>query len=252
MARMRVINFSSATLTLIAVNVFVFLLQLIPGFGALFQLQVPQVFSEPWRLVTSMFMHGGFSHIFFNMYALMIFGPLIESRIGPNRFYKYYFLAGIVAAVAYVVQAFVISSSTPAVGASGAIMGIIGMVIMLFPNMQVLLFFFIPMSMRTAGIIFAAIDILGFVGIGTPGVANIAHLAGLAVGLALGYYIKKKRLTYQSKFSRMGGAYTFGSSSAYGARKQSATGSRSQKKTDAKTIELNQNDIDDYFKYGKL
>ncbi|MBW2998936.1 rhomboid family intramembrane serine protease, partial [Candidatus Woesearchaeota archaeon] len=144
---------------LLGINALVYLIQLfVPKFNELFALDSSVVWSEPWRIITSMFMHSTMTlnHLLFNMYALFLFGTLIEQAIGTKRFLRLYFISGIVAGVVF-------SIFTPgvAVGASGAIMGILGITIMLFPKMKVLFFFVIPMSMRTAGIIFALIDILG-------------------------------------------------------------------------------------------
>ncbi|MGM5484791.1 MAG: rhomboid family intramembrane serine protease [Nanobdellota archaeon] len=176
----------NAVLPLIGINVFIFLLQsAIPGFNELFVLTKGSLFTEPWRIITSMFMHANFTHILFNMYALFIFGPLVEQKVGTKKFLQAYFTAGILAGI---VSSFIYSS---ALGASGAIMGIIGMVIILFPHLQVLLFFVVPMSMRVAGIIFALIEIFGlFV---PSGIANMAHLVGLATGILFSLRFSKSK-----------------------------------------------------------
>ena len=126
------------------------------------------------------------------MYALLIFGPLVERRVGSKKFLTAYFLSGIIAALSAVFF------YPAALGASGAIMGIIGMVIIFFPDLPVLLFFVFPTTMRVAGIIFAMIDIF-FIFV-PNGVANIAHLGGLLTGLIFGYHLNKGKLKRGKKF----------------------------------------------------
>jgi len=219
----------SGALTIIGITALVFILQLIfgNGFTEAFLLNSAEVWSRPWILITSMFLHADPSHFLFNMYALFLFGPLIESRIGTKRFYLIYFLSGIIAALAS------IFFYDKALGASGAIMGILGVTIMLMPDLQVLFLFFVPMSLRTAGIIFALIDIFGvFV---PSNVANIAHLAGLSTGLIYGYFLLRKKKAYQAKFE-----------------KPPTTQTKFKSKKNNKSIELSEDEIQEYIKNGKL
>jgi hypothetical protein len=218
-----------AAISIIVINVVIFMAQMVLGswFIEMFLLVSAEVVQRPWILLTSMFLHADPAHLLFNMYALFIFGPLIEQRIGAKRFLIAYFASGLLAA------ALSTFFYTRALGASGAIMGILGITIVLMPDLRVLLFFAIPMSLRTAGIIFAAIDIIG---VFTPGggVANIAHLVGLGVGLLYGYYLLRQRKGYQKRFMRH----------SYAAQPRRAAASS--------TIELSQEDIDDYLKHGRL
>lgn len=182
---------------LVTLNIIFFILQIIlskHGFTESLMLVPGDILVRPWIIITSMFLHGGATHLFFNMYVLLLFGNLIEQRIGSKRFLILYFVSGIVAAFTYSF----FKPEFPALGASGAIMGIIGVTIMLLPHLKVLFLFFIPMSMRTAGIIMALIDLFGLF----PGVAGTAHLGGMACGLIFGYYFKKQRKTFHKKFSR--------------------------------------------------
>ena len=223
------------TLKLLAINVVIFLVQaIIPKFTEMFALVSSEIATRPWTLLTSMFLHGGFAHLLFNMYALFLFGSLIERKIGSKRFLGVYLISGILASLIFAL-------ATPegvAVGASGAIMAVLGLVIMLLPDLQVLFFFVIPMSMRTAGIIFALIDLVGFVSGGT-GIAHIAHLAGLACGLAFGYYLKKKKKQFGRNFGKKGRQYR-------------QSNRRSPYYDNERTIELSKDDIDNYFKYGRI
>ena len=118
---------------------------------------------------------------------------MIEQRIGSKRFIMVYFASGLV-------SAFAASFFYGAVlGASGAIMGILGVIIILLPEMQVLFFFIVPIRIWIAAIIIALIDIFGI--FYPAGTANIGHLAGLGTGLLYGLYFKKIKMKFQKKFS---------------------------------------------------
>ena len=180
---------------IVIANIIAFIFQqLSPGFQEIMLLDSKLVFEEPWRLITHLFVHGSFFHIFFNMYVLFMFGTLVENRIGSKRFLFVYFLSGILAGLAFSL----IHPASMGLGASGAIMAVLGIVIIQFPHLKVLFFLVIPMSIRTAGIIIAMIDIFGLISPTQTGIAHISHLVGLACGLAYAYFlpkinIKKKR-----------------------------------------------------------
>jgi len=240
---------ASPVLVLLGLNILFFVLSaLIPDMTKLFMLVPSKVVAgEVWRIFTSMFLHAGFAHILFNMYALIIFGPLIEAKIGRKRFWIAYFLAGLIAALAYIAYSFALGTpDAAAVGASGAIMGILGLVILLLPHLQVLFFFIIPMSMRTAGIIFAAIDIIGLFN-PASGIAHVAHLGGLIFGLLFGWYLLKKKKLFTQQFANKSFHVHLNPSGT--TKKQS---SKKNSEDYAKTIELTKGELDDYFKYGKL
>ncbi len=220
-----------AVVVLILINIVMFFFQVTAGdwFTEAFVLLQGSLFSEPWRILTSMFLHGSPIHLFFNMYVLFIFGSLVESRIGTKRFLGVYFAAGILAGI---LGSFLYPA---ALGASGAVMGVIGMVILLMPNLQVLLFFIIPMSMRTLGILIVLIDLLGLFGFQVfgPNIAHAAHLAGLAVGFGYAKFLLRKKQEYTERFSIPAG------------KKK-----RGKKKRD--DLELDDEEIDYYIKYGRL
>jgi uncharacterized protein len=197
MRKLMRLNFS-VVIPLIIVNIVVFFLQSVlgEGFTNTFALSQFDLFRAPWTLLTSMFMHANAMHLFFNMYVLLIFGPLLESKIGPLKFSAGYFATGLFAAI--ITQFFY----PQALGASGAIMGIMGMIMILIPNLQVLFFFFIPMPLWVAGIMIALIDLLGVFGVGILGVANLAHLAGLALGLIIGRLFKQATGRFYRKFEK--------------------------------------------------
>jgi len=174
-------------LNLIIINVLVFLAQMFLdkslGITELFALYpYDSGFFKPYQLVTHMFTHGGFMHILFNMYALWMFGTALERVWGPKRFLIFYLICGLAAGVA---QLFL--SDAPAVGASGAIMGLLAGFAYLFPNTE----FFIlpipfPIKAKYMVAIYAAIDLFGgFHPGGTDNIAHFAHLGGLIMGFIL-------------------------------------------------------------------
>lgn len=136
---------------------------------------------EPYQLVTHMFLHGGFLHILFNMYALWMFGSVLEKIWGPKKFLIFYFVCGLAAGLA---EAFFVSGG-PAIGASGAIMGLLAGFAYTFPNTQFyILPFPFPIKAKWMAAIYAGIDLFGGFA-GGDDIAHFAHLGGLAMGFIL-------------------------------------------------------------------
>jgi membrane associated rhomboid family serine protease len=137
---------------------------------------------EPYQLVTHMFAHGGFGHIFFNMFALWMFGSVLEKVWGAKRFLIFYIVCGLAAGLT---QMFFVRSGA-AIGASGAIMGLLAAFAYTFPNTQ---FYMLPIPFpikaKYLAAIYAAIDLFGGFSGGTDNVAHFAHLGGLAMGFIL-------------------------------------------------------------------
>ena len=138
-----------------------------------------------WQLVTYQFLHGGLWHLFFNMFALWMFGMELENKWGSARFAIYYLLAGIGAGLTQLFISPMFGPTGPTIGASGAIYGILLAFGMTFPNRPIFMFpFFIPIPAKIFVIIFAAIELFsGFSG--GDGVAHFAHLGGALTGLLL-------------------------------------------------------------------
>jgi len=133
-----------------------------------------------------MFLHGDFAHLFFNMFALLMFGISLENRIGSDRFVAVFFLAGIVGSIGYLVTAS--NPNIPALGASGAIYGILGALAVLRPFMMVWMGG-IPMPMIVAAFFWVGIEFLGmFV---PSGIAHSAHLGGIFAGILYGIYLRR-------------------------------------------------------------
>ncbi|MDE3214621.1 MAG: rhomboid family intramembrane serine protease [Bacteroidota bacterium] len=174
-------------LNLIIINVIVFVAQMaldgpdhvLTNFLALYPIN--SGFFKPYQLVTHMFAHGGFLHILFNMYALWLFGSVLERIWGPKKFLIFYFICGLAAGLT---QAFLVSNA-PAIGASGAIMGLLAAFAYTFPNTEFFILPFpFPIKAKYMAAIFAALDIFGGFS-GGDDIAHFAHIGGLVMGLIL-------------------------------------------------------------------
>ena len=168
-----------------------------PLMARLFALNPITFITKPWQLVTYMFMHGGFGHLFFNMYTLYIFGSVLERIWGTKKFLLFYFVTGIGAALVHILVQYLTGSFALTVGASGAIYGILMGYAVLYPD-SIMTLIFPPISLKAKWfvLIFAAIEL--FLGVtGTQaGVAHFAHLGGLIFGYLLMLYWKKKHRLY--------------------------------------------------------
>ncbi|MFH1473321.1 MAG: rhomboid family intramembrane serine protease [Candidatus Aenigmatarchaeota archaeon] len=177
-------RFNWFAITLVIICVAVFVLQISnEAITDQYLLESSDVFSRPWILVTSIFLHGSIEHLFYNMFALALFGSILERIIGGKKFLVLYFLAGIIAGLG------TIPFYEASLGASGAIMGILGTLAVLRPGMRVYISY-VPMPMAAAVVVWAAGDLIGF--FAPSNVANAAHLFGLGFGLIIGFYLKKK------------------------------------------------------------
>jgi len=207
------------TYALIALNVAVFLYQVSLGARADQQLvftfgmipaRVPLAFTSPnvtlqaafLPLFTSIFLHGGWLHLIGNMWFLWIFGDNIEDRFGHLRYLLFYMICGVGAGLTH--AAFNLSSRIPSVGASGAISGVMGAYIVLFPRSRVLtliplLFFFFTVQLPAAIILGYWFLIQFLSGLGslpvTPGagVAFWAHVGGFVLGILLSGWGRRPR-----------------------------------------------------------
>lgn len=175
-------------------------------------------FFSPYQILTHIFMHGSFFHLFFNMYTLWIFGGVLENLWGSKKFFIYYLVTGIGAAllhefVMYIqvsslqagleagsqvaMQAYYQIMATPTVGASGAVYGLLLAYGMIFPN-NIMQLIFPPIALKAKWfvLIFGGIEL--FLGITNSGgnIAHFAHLGGMLFGLILILYWKKKNKLY--------------------------------------------------------
>ena len=171
-----------------------------------------------WQPLTHMFMHGGFWHLFFNMYTLYVFGTVLERAWGTKKFLVFYFVTGLGAALIHTgvewiqmqywmgqasdgsmvaVKSIHALKMTPTVGASGAIYGLLMGYAMLYPD-SIMTLIFPPISLKAKWfvLIFAGIELLtGVTGTG-GGIAHFAHLGGLIFGFLLIMYWKKRGTLY--------------------------------------------------------
>lgn len=201
---------------LIAINVIVYLAQmLLPGMDAKIVQYLGLHFWEskffyPHQLITYMFVHGGLSHLFFNMFALWMFGRILEYDMGPKRFFTYYMVAGIGAGVLNLMVNWWQVSSLQAVyglsdpglimhvnqmvtiGASGSVFGVLLAFGMIHPNDRIMLLIPpIPMKAKYFVIIYGVLElVMGFTA--NDNIAHFAHLGGMLFGFILLWYWKSK------------------------------------------------------------
>ena len=164
---------------IILICVFVFFLQGVDALMPHLVLHPIELLDMPWMLITSMFAHGGFQHIFFNMFVLFMFGSALENKIGSEKFIFLYLIAGVLGAIGFMVLN---SPDEYVLGASGAIYGIIGALMILMPNMRVYIYM-IPVPMWFAGIGYALIEIFAMGS--ADNIAHSAHLLGFVAGVVL-------------------------------------------------------------------
>ncbi|PWT98315.1 MAG: DUF1751 domain-containing protein [Bacteroidetes bacterium] len=151
---------------------------------------------KPYQLFTYMFLHGGWGHLIFNMFALWMFGTQLENFWGPKRFIIFYLICGVAAGVA---ELLFMAPVGYAVGASGAIMGVFAAFGYLFPN-NLLIFFPIPIPIKAkwAVIGLMALDLFGGLSnSASDNVAHFAHLGGAVTGIILVWiWNKSNRKTF--------------------------------------------------------
>jgi len=143
----------------------------------------------PWVFVTSIFFHADITHLLFNMFALYIFGRYLEMRIGSRDFLVLFLVSGVVGNLGYFLT--VGTKGAPALGASGAIYGVIGALAILAPLLRVLVYGFFPVPLIFAAVLWALIDLFGL--LLPSSIAHGAHLGGMLVGVAVGLYYRSSR-----------------------------------------------------------
>ena len=193
-------NTPQATKNLIIINILVFVATMInqelivEKFALFYPLSH---FFRPWQPISYMFVHGGFWHIFFNMYSLWLFGSVVENTIGEKKYLFLYFICGLGAAGLHLlVQHLMGGSNVPCVGASGAIYGLMMAFAMLYPEQRLMLLFPpVSLSAKWMVVIFAAIELLtGYMSAGgsfSDGVAHFAHLGGMLISFLLIHFWRK-------------------------------------------------------------
>jgi len=172
---------------LLGVNFMVFVATYaVPEATYLFGLNPAALLDRPWTIVTNMFVHAGFGHIFTNMLMLFFFGSYLLRLIGEGKFLMVYFVGGLVGNILYIL----LGPNIPVVGASGALYGVMGALAVMRPRLKVYVWFLIPMDLWMVVLFGGFLLSLPFVA--SQGIAWQAHLGGLAVGLVAGYFFRKK------------------------------------------------------------
>jgi len=168
-------------LKLAGVCIIMFILQLvIPGLTDLFILSSANII-EVWRFVSAIFLHANLGHLIYNLFALALFGSILEGAIGSRKFLFVFFASGILGNIIGV------NFYALSLGASGAIFGILGTLVVLRP-MMVVWVYGLPMPMIIAGVLWVVIDTIGiFV---PSNIGHVAHLSGMIVGLLFGIAFK--------------------------------------------------------------
>lgn len=181
-------NIKYISLILGAICIVVFIIQiLISGFTEIFYL-TNDALLKPWQFLTAVFLHGSPIHLIYNLFALVFFGFILEKLIGSRKFLILFLVSGIAANIVS------FSFYPNSLGASGAIMALIGCVAVLRP-MMVVWAFGIILPMFLLAIIWAAGSILGIFGFGDQSVGYLAHLTGIFIGVLYGFYLRLVRKT---------------------------------------------------------
>ncbi|HEX2139193.1 MAG TPA: rhomboid family intramembrane serine protease [Woeseiaceae bacterium] len=159
---------------------------------ALWPLGSPMPQFSPWQLLTYGFLHGDLWHIFFNMFALWMFGRDLERIMGARRFLTYFLTCVIGAGIIQLIVAAMQGGIYPTIGASGGVFGLLLAYGMAFPNNTVMLLFPpIPMKAKYFVLIFGLLELFLGVSGATPGIANFAHLGGMLFGFLLLQYWRR-------------------------------------------------------------
>lgn len=193
---------------------------------------------QPVQLISHMFMHGNWGHLFFNMFALLIFGRVLEFYWGSKRFFVYYFIAGIGGALFYLgvkeyeiqrlfaaldpavveevlkngtsilqkgmnyidpeLSSLNLAINVPCVGASGAIYGLLLAFGVVFPNERIYIYFLIPLKAKWFVLIYGGLELFYGVTGTADGVAHFAHLGGMLFGLIVLLVWRKQRNNYEN------------------------------------------------------
>ena len=151
-----------------------------------------------WTFLTSMFMHGGFFHLFVNVFSLFFLGTFLQRILGQKRYLWFYLISGLFAGIFFVLASlipipfFSADFNLFAVGASGALFGLIGLMMLLTPNLPVyILFIPIPVKIKYAAP--GMLILLWFISVtGNVPIGNTAHLGGLIAGLVYGLYLRNR------------------------------------------------------------
>jgi hypothetical protein len=151
------------------------------------------IFNMPWQFITSLFAHANPSHLFVNMITLLFFGTKLEKLVGSRYFLIVFFISGVMGNIVHLMYAQITGLQVSSLGASGAICGVLGTLMILKPNMKIMIIPIpFPIKLRTAILLFAIFEIICIIFSILPFIGHDAHLGGLFTGLVLGKIIKNK------------------------------------------------------------
>ena len=195
------INLPRVVKNLVIINVIVFLVDYIlrsRNYEITYWLRLYSLnsgFFRPYQLITHMFMHANFMHLFFNMFGLVIFGKVLETVWGSKRMFILYFVSGLGAAGLQLLVYYLLNVNGAMLGASGAIFGLLAAFAYLFPNVELMLIFLpIPIKAKYFVPIYAVMELFfGVANFSGDNIAHFAHLGGAIFGFFLAVYWKKNQ-----------------------------------------------------------
>ncbi len=200
-------NSGSWVMKIIFANVIVYLLQGVYSTAMVyyFGLTPAIIYTKyyVWQLCTYMFLHGDFFHIFLNMYALMLFGIPVEQLWGSKKFVFYYFFTGIGAGIViFIINVFMggMGAFAPTIGASGAVFGLLLAFGVLFPDVELLVFFFIPMKAKFLVVLYGGIELFALISSGTnSNISHTGHLGGILFGVIFFLITRRRGIEFSAK-----------------------------------------------------
>ncbi|MDQ6629897.1 MAG: rhomboid family intramembrane serine protease [Pseudomonadota bacterium] len=174
------------TQALLLVNVAIYFLEQLAGGGFIANFALWPIGSNefwPWQIVSYAFLHANFSHLFFNMLGLWMFGSELEQIWGQKRFMQFYAASVVAAALTQLLVSWLLGSTAPTIGASGGLFGLLLAFAMIFPDRIILLFFVIPMKAKYLVALYGLAELYQGAYVMNSGVAHFAHLGGMLGGL---------------------------------------------------------------------
>ena len=175
-------SYSNVTLKLVIINALIYLLtSYVYPRSAYYLAMIPSFVlgGYIWQPFTYMFVHGGFSHLLFNMLSLYLFGTMVEQRVGSREFLLFYLLAGLFSGIISFISYLLAGTNVILVGASGAIYGVLLMFAVFYPFARVFVFGLIPLRAPTLVILYTGIELYSQVFSRGGNVAHLTHLSGL-------------------------------------------------------------------------
>lgn len=186
------------TYTIIAVSVIVFFLSIIPSLFYLLALTPTEAIynGKWWQFFTFMYVHGGFEHIFLNMFTLFIFGPRIETEMGSFKFFIFYSIAGVFSGIFHILLTGI--SDIPLIGASGAIFAVLTAFGLMFPRDIIYVNLLLPMPAIIYVILIGVLQIIYGLSGAQPGISNYGHIGGMIAGFIMVkfFHFGRKKIKY--------------------------------------------------------